>query len=405
MTNYNLFPFNKDKAFIYSETRGKIGNRICINTKGEKIFELISNTKLCYDFEGENVAIVQICPEVGNSKSALINEKGEYLTEFIYDDIYGGSEEGFFEVRKDGKHGHIDLNGKEIVPCIYDDGSYFSEGVAPEQLGNKWGVIDFRNAPVIPFNYDFIGICKNNTMYAIQGKGGLIDKFNNVVIGFKYDYIDGFYNRDEVVTCAKLNDYWGFIDKSGVVIEKFKYSNIESNSDNGGFYVVDKEIKSKTKKALYSSTTCKFLTDFLYDEISWVTSDRCRVKVGDKYGYIDILGNSITEIIYEKAEEFFDEGLVSVSLNGQYGMIDIYGNTVIPHEYKRLYRSSEGLIRAINKNDKDGIIDRSNNIVIPFGYFDIESDFSCGYAVAYSKLAKNCYIDNGGKILKLKGIK
>lgn len=49
----------------------------------------------------------------------------------------------------------IDLDGKELVPFIYDDGSFFGDGLAPVKLGDKWGFINKEGTMVIPLQYDW----------------------------------------------------------------------------------------------------------------------------------------------------------------------------------------------------------------------------------------------------------
>jgi hypothetical protein len=62
MTNYILNNFKNGKAFIYQEEciNGEvfIGNRICIDTKGNKLFELPDIGMIVNKFEKEDVAFV-----------------------------------------------------------------------------------------------------------------------------------------------------------------------------------------------------------------------------------------------------------------------------------------------------------------------------------------------------------
>ena len=118
MIGYDLTNFKNNKAFIHFDgfINGKsdYGARICINTKGEKLFELPDKDMIVDEFDDEDIAFV-----FGkNQLYAVINNKGEFLTDFIYNGVVSGSEEGLFEVERNGKHGHIDINGKEIIPCI-----------------------------------------------------------------------------------------------------------------------------------------------------------------------------------------------------------------------------------------------------------------------------------------------
>ena len=150
MKNYKLNKFQNGKAFIYFEDKANYGNRICINNKGEKLFELPDKNMIVNEFEHEDIAFVTNY----SGKYAVINNKGEFLTDFIFDSIYGGSEEGLWEVKRNGKHGAIDIQGREIIPCIYDDGCYLSEGIAAENKNDKWGMVDYCNNTVIPFVYE-----------------------------------------------------------------------------------------------------------------------------------------------------------------------------------------------------------------------------------------------------------
>ena len=52
-------------------------------------------------------------------------------------------------VKKNDKWGFIDKTGKEIASCIYDDVSYFSEGLACVRKNDKFGFVDKTGKEVI----------------------------------------------------------------------------------------------------------------------------------------------------------------------------------------------------------------------------------------------------------------
>jgi len=400
MIDYQLHPFKNGKAFIYEESvkngKGFIGNRICINTKGEKLFELPDVDMLCFWFEYEDVAFV-----IYKDNVAMINSKGEFLTDFVYDHIYGGIEEGLFEVKRNKKHGHIDINGKEIIPCMYDDGSYFSEGVAAECLNGKWGIIDYFNNTVIPFDYEETFLCKNNLINAKKnGKYGLINKNNEVVIDFIYDEISHVCTRECLSYPAKKDDKWGVIDRYGNVIEDFIYDEEEylsDHDDNIGEFI---KLTKDNKCALYSTKEKAFLTDFIYENISFISENKFAVVKDGKTGFVDTIGELIIPTIYDKnTVDGFEEGVCVVRKNGQSGVVDMFGNVVIPFEHLRIGECREGMIRT-NK----GFFNRKGELVIPFdsnGY-NTTSYFSCGYVDVSSKEYGDVYIDKTGKILELK---
>lgn len=112
MFKYELLPFSNDKAFIYKDyVFDKNSHHICINTQGEVLFELPKGV-WCFIYEDEDVLFATN----KDGLDALIDNKGNNLTGYIYDGIHSGIEEGFFEVKRENKHGHIDIFGNEIIP-------------------------------------------------------------------------------------------------------------------------------------------------------------------------------------------------------------------------------------------------------------------------------------------------
>ena len=216
--------FNKGKAIIRDYKDG-ITQCYLINTKGELLFKFPQNV-WADNIEDDNVIFANKDINDKFNGEALFSIDGRQLTDFKYRAIYGGSEEGFFEVENiEHKHGHISMTGEEVVPCIYDDGHYFEEGVAEECINGKWGMINWKNETVIPFEYEAISRCNNHNRISakLNGKWGIIDKFNNKVIDFKYDEICNYLTRDCSSMPAKMGDKWGIIDIYGNTLFDFIY--------------------------------------------------------------------------------------------------------------------------------------------------------------------------------------
>ena len=395
MHEYEFLPFVNNKAFIYKDyVFDKNSHRICINSQGDVLFELPKGVK-CFSYEDEDVLFAS------NEKGlyALIDNNGNNLTGYIYDVILGGMEEGFFEVKRDGKHGHIDICGNEVIPCIYEDGAFFSEGIAPEKLNNKWGCIDSKNNIIIPFEYEDLSVCSNNRICAKKnGLLGWINKNNDVIVDFKYQDLVSYASRYCNAFPAKINNKWGLIDKTGSVVENFVYDEFEYCSETGRYYA----FKKKKHFALYDTVKLNFLTDFIYNEIGDFSYNHFRIKKNRKYGYIDIFGEIIVEPIYQDAEEYFSEGIAIVKLKNKYGAINTSGNVVIPFEYKSLFTSHDGMLLA-RKNLKEGFIDRKNNIIIPFGKFScFPKSFSNGFVNVWTMKDGDFYINRKGEKLEIK---
>lgn len=259
----------------------------------------------------------------------LVNEKGNQITDYVYRHLFYGSEEGFYEVYRNNKHGHIDWQGKERIPCMYDNGRYFSEGIVPECLDEKWGCVDGYNNTIIPFEYEDLGVCSNNTICAkLNGKWGLINKFNEVLIDFIYDELNNFAIREVVAHPAKLNGKWGLINKFNNIIEDFIYDEIKWCSDEEGFEGKFLKIAKNNKIALYIATENRFLTDFIFDDMEYLSEGRFRIEQNGKFGYINTFGKIVVEPIYERADCFYKNEKVAVQKEGIKTYLDLYGNRI-----------------------------------------------------------------------------
>lgn len=83
----------------------------------------------------------------------FMNEEGENITEFEFNDARDFSKDGLAAVCKNGKWGFVDETGKLIKECIYDEVQDFSEGRAAVCIDKKWGYIDCQGKEVIPLKF------------------------------------------------------------------------------------------------------------------------------------------------------------------------------------------------------------------------------------------------------------
>jgi hypothetical protein len=91
-------------------------------------------------------------------KFGILNEKGEEVQAFEYDQI-GGYRDGAFRdgmarFVKGGKVGFFNSAGKIAVKATWDDSGVFSEGLAYVIAGDRWGFID-KSGKVVIGPHDF----------------------------------------------------------------------------------------------------------------------------------------------------------------------------------------------------------------------------------------------------------
>lgn len=181
----------------------------------------------------EGLARVQA---IDNTKYGFINVSGKEVIPCVYDDS-GEFCEGLAWAKKGGKYGFIDKNGKEVIPFMYDGAGDFYAGLAWAKKGGKYGFIDKNGKEIIPFMYDEAKRF-NEGLAAVNknGKWGFVDKTGKLNIPLVYSDASSFA---EGVACVMNNSKkWGYIDKTGKVVIKMNYD-IASSFANGYARVVN----------------------------------------------------------------------------------------------------------------------------------------------------------------------
>lgn len=130
------------------------------------------------------------------------------------DEVAYFDDNGYEEVRKDGKYGLINADGEFVILCIYDELRRLKNiQYALVRINDKWGAVDLQNNILIEFIYEDVFDDKDNYVVVVKdgkmGSIGVLDK-TGVNIPCKYDMI-GYFN-DKGYTAAFLGGKWGVIE-------------------------------------------------------------------------------------------------------------------------------------------------------------------------------------------------
>jgi hypothetical protein len=115
-----------------------------------------------------------------------------------------------------------------------------------------------------------------------------------------------------------------------------------------------------------------------YDEIQDFKDGLAKVRLGDKYGFIDENGIEITSIKYDEIQNFY-EGLASVRVGDKWGFIDESCKEAIPLKYDGVGSFSDGLC-FVRINNNEFFIDNKGIEAIKLTDFSTYYPFSEGYA-------------------------
>ena len=295
-----VYDFKEELAAV------EIGNKWgFVDRKGNNIIPCKYDEVSCFS---EKRAAVKL-----NGKWGIIDTEGRVKTPFVYD-LALSPVEGLSvvacadEIDLDGsirlhklrlyKYGYVNREGKEVIPCKYNQASFFSQGLAAVSVNHKYGYIDKSGKEVIPFIYESAGpFSENIASVCAGGLYGYIDKSGATVIPFKYSDgygfveglaqvgLDGFgcidRNGKELVPCiydqvfsfvngfaiAELNDKFGFVDKKGNLIVSCKFDCADHFYNGKAFVYYGSPENADCVVGFVDSTGTEFMADGEYSAV------------------------------------------------------------------------------------------------------------------------------------------
>ena len=338
-------------------------------------------------------------------------------------------EDNVLRVKKNEKYGLINLSGKEVLPCEYD------EIIAIEGIENalkilkdgKYGVCDNEGKIIVkPESSDVTNLGKDNKSGFIvkndEGKYGVVDYSSNVVLEAKYDEITKIYGNDLYV--VKQAGKQVLVNKEGteVLASGFdEISEILKNAENGVVY-------KKDNKYGVMKTNGEVTIEAQYQELKESKSGICIAKKDDKYGVIDLEKNQKVEFKYnamyynEKADLYIGEDAdfnneiidntytvkltgILVDLDTEKGYLSIrQGEEYKYYNFKFEEKKSSDIFTSntlfLSKKDgKYGFVNKDGEVVVDYIYDDATEQNTCGYA-GIKKDGKWGAIDNKGNVIQ-----
>lgn len=227
---------------------------------------------------------------------------------------------------------------------------------------------DFKYDDILPF-------CRTNyTVAILNGKAGLIDLNGNPLTEFIYDDLREYCEDEEECCCIwyaimekyckmRLNGKWGILDDKGNIVYDFIYDNKIELMDCEEYVYL--EIDGKTK--VLDKDLKPVLKD-TYTEICETGWDTFLVQDNGKYRYINKDGKALFDFICEDATPFNEYGLARVKINDKWGAInkmgefvqecaydciDDYGDKILAYKDKQIfYLDNTGYIKSVGNFDR-----------------------------------------------------
>lgn len=289
----------------------------------------------------------------GNGEGKLLFKNG-ICADADYTDIDIGTwGEGLIRVKKEGKYGFINEEGREIVSCQYESVNIFHDGLAPVVRKAGCGYINKEGEEVVPCQYDYVDIFRDGLATVRKdGKYGCVDTTGKEVIPCQYDEDFMF---SEGLAAISEGGKWGYINGKG-------------------------------RKVI----TCR------YDSAGFFHEGLAAIEINGKYGYLNKKGDRVIACKYDEVRSF-DEGLACVRSGRKYGYINKRGESVVPCQYDGLDYFSEGLARA-EKDGRYGYVNKKGSEVISCQY-EYAGTFHDGWAIVVKDGKYGCINKRGEEVI------
>ena len=295
-------------------------------------------------------------------------------------------EQAYFEDydSPENKWGYIDVKGRTVLEAKWDDLKEMQDPLTAANYQGKWGYIDLSGEVQIPYQYKQVTLFENERAFVqdFQNKWLLINPSGQVLDTTDYTQVTAFQKGYSVVARVGLK---GVIDVNNGIILSLKYNSI-SILGEGKFIV-----KMDNQYGLVENT--KSLSPLKYDKIYDPSEGLLRFKKDGAYGYMDLSGQEIKPLQYDKASNF--EGQVAmVSFDGNYHLINRQFSTIKSFSVDNLRYAGEGLWKYKQKG-KWGLVDSDGQIIMTPRYELINKFRNNRVAVSNSDIWGYC--DNNGK--------
>ena len=332
-------------------------------------------------------------------KESLFGPKG-FLLPFLFEKVWR-MDDNYFNVVQNGKWGVYSRKQKSLtVPAIYEDMDYcygceIGGDYCFAKKDGKWGVIDFNNKILLPFDYDHehwnmrsdewvTSFYKNGQQLVINLKTGsekicppetTVEKDSTVLA-------QGFVR-------VRDHDKYGLVNAAGKQILPSKFDYIRYDADEpDGYYLPAPFVQiNENHQWGVADTTGNILIPPIYTSGIDFKLGRyfvCERKKGD--GYVEVLldksGKRLLDSDYTKIELVFTDGdsipYFKLEKNGRYGFYNPIKKILIAPEFDRInhylfnIQQKNAILASIGS--KQGLFDiNTGKAIVPANYEKIDS--------------------------------
>ncbi|SJZ78453.1 WG containing repeat-containing protein [Chitinophaga eiseniae] len=388
----------------------------------------------------------------------LINRQGEQVLDFVYDDIsdpYGQFASGpFLTIRKEGKTGIVDMNGRMVIPPSLDEEIICSDDYIVAARNGMYNVFDSAGKPLLKEDYSEIeplkitggaplfalkqkalygffnpvngkivapafheidvissGKSKGMVQVTYQGKSGLYRPDGSQLLPLKYSSYELLNDHVLMVTTGAGTGLFDANTREEIIPAKFKYMS-RLSQDSTLLSVTSENESGDPVYGLYHISG-KELAPPVYTYISALNQEHYLLTKEKTHAVLSLSTGKIAALPYTDVVPAHAANLLVVSDGRQSWLWNVVENKTVspPFPMVRKYEDDTVLtspigtfafgVALLEKNGKMGVINTSGKEVVPVIY-DGASLLKQGVVLLARKNGdawKYGYVDTTGKLL------
>jgi len=174
-----------------------------INPKGAYVIP-------CIHYNGLNCCKGLVSVHKGDDTWTVFDKEGNEVDNFSDYEFVDIFKNDYAMVKQNGKYGIADIDGKKIIPCIYDHPIIHQDNLFCACLDGRWGALDKQHNMIIPFKYSkLLPLSENRYFAKNKKKKNLIIDSNDSVICTLSSCESRNHKRDRTIS---------LIDKSSKIL-------------------------------------------------------------------------------------------------------------------------------------------------------------------------------------------
>ncbi len=271
--------------------------------------------------------------------------------------------------------------------------------------GGAWGLMNREGVVIAEPIYEKIYNNLNINFVGNKNGWGALDSVGKKIIACEFSQLAYLKNSNgtpmpNYISLAKYAERFGFLDSTRTIVIDANYKNARAFRE--GFAPVKQDsLVGKERKSFWTFINTQGLKihPYTFNEVRHFYQGLAAVKVGQKWGYLNIQGQIAIAPNYSQAQDFHDgKAVVRELKTGKMLYITPDGVPINDLRFEKAQDFLEG--RAIVQDKEThlyGLLNEQGNILLPTRYVDISPFNGQGYAFYKHELgAKIGLLDRQG---------